>query len=363
MADDLMKQAIQDSYDSNIKESILQYNTSRTDDICQIRTKASESNRFYNMTDTIALPSGRNAETPNTGGAAAGAASPGGKVWGVDVQTGSYSVKNFFFEDDFWVTDISINSPIVRRQSSAITLRDDLVFMEALEKAYTGYSSTINGQTNQIKIPDVNRFGDKAKAFDWDSFKKMLVNATTIAKSGNLKMKIFMDMDAQNQIIVQKEILSSDYFSKKLLERNTIDKLDWNEITKIEVFPYLKNDLYGKTNPWTKGRIYITIQDCVGKKRVTKSIKGQVVEIPKDDEVMFKSKFMTGAGVVDPEGIFVFEYDPSAVVTAGISEASLSPFSLKNTEVPTAENKDATIPVEEEKAVTEEIETPKSKKK
>ena len=310
------KQAIQDSYDSAIKEGVLQYNSSRTDDICQLRTKASESHRYYNMTDTVATASGRNATSPNTGGEAARAASKGGSVWAVDVKTGAYSVKNYFFEDDFWVTNVSVDSPIVKKQTSAMILRDDLVFMEALEKAYTGYSMEINGETNQIKIPDANKYGKSTDAFDFEKFKKMLVDATTIASTTGAKMKIFMDTDAQGRIISQKEILSSDYFSKKLLERNTLDKLDWNSQTKIEVFPLLNKALYGKADPWTKGRIYVVIKDCVGKHRAVKQIKGQVVELPQDDQVLYKTKFMTGSGVVDHDGIFVYEYNPEAAAAA-----------------------------------------------
>lgn len=302
---------------------------SRTDDICQLRTQASESNRFYNLTDTVATASGRNADPANTGGDAAKFRSKGGKVWAVDVATGAWSVKNYYFEDDFWQTPVDIKSPMVKKQSSAVILRDDLVFMAALEKAYTGYDMVVNNQTNNIKIPDRNRFGNAAAAFDYEAFKKMLVTATTIASTTNAQMKIFMDTDAQGEIIVQKEILSSDYFSKNLLERNTLDKLNWNAQTKIEVFPQLNEELYGTQDPWTKGRIYVVIKDCVGKKRVNKSIKGKVVDLDETDEVLFKTKFMTGSGVVDPDGIFVFEYKPAAggasgasLMDAGISAAS-----------------------------------------
>lgn len=326
---DLTKQAIIDSYDSSIKEGVLQYNMSRTDDICQLRTAASASNRFYNLTDTVATASGRNGSPANTGGDAAKLRSKGGKVWAVDVATGAWSIKNYYFEDDFWQTPVDVKSPLVKKQSSAVILRDDLIFMDALEKCYTGYEQTINGATNNIKIPDKNKFGASSKAFNFDEFKKMLVTATTIASTTNAQMKIFMDTDAQGHIISQNEILSSDYFSKNLLERNTLDKLNWNAQTKIEVFPKLNKELYEKEDPWTKGRIYVVIKDCVGKKRVNASIKGKVVELDETDEVMFKTKFMTGAGVVDPEGIFVYEYSPTeagdvSMITADLREKPLS---------------------------------------
>ena len=329
-AGDQTKQAIIDSYDSSIKEGVLQYNMSRTDDICQLRTAASASNRFYNLTDTVATASGRNAQSPNTGGEQAKLRSKGGKVWAVDVATGAYSIKNYYFEDDFWQTPVDVKSPMVKKQSSAVILRDDLVFMDALEKAYTGVEQQINGDTNNIKIPDKNKFGKSTDAFSFETFKQMLVTATTIASTTNAHMKIFMDTDAQSHIITQNEILSSDYFSKNLLERNTLDKLNWNAQTKIEVFPQLNAELYGKADPWTKGRIYVVIKDCVGKKRVNASIRGKVVELDETDEVMFKTKFMTGAGVVDPDGIFVYEYNPEAAAAASVlsEEPSASTFGL-----------------------------------
>ena len=334
-ATDLTKQAIKDSYDSNIKERLTKYNSSRTDDVCQIRTNKSSSHRYYNMSDTVATKSGRNAEVPNTGGEAAKLKSKGAKVTAVDVKTGAWSVKNYFFEDDFWVTDITINSPIVSRQSSAIYLRDDLVFMDALEAAYTGFNEEINGETYEVKIPDENKFGNIANAWDFGVFKEMLVAATTLASDQGVKMKVFMDMDAQNKLIKEKEILSSDYFSKKILERNTIDKLQWNERTKFEVFPKLKNELYGKVDPWTKGRVYVVVEQCVGKLRPSTNIKGKVVELDETDEVLFKSKFMTGAKVVDPMGIFVYEYDWDAAAAASVEPVSamaMNTMSLANNE-------------------------------
>lgn len=311
------KQARVDSWDSAIREALLESKLSRTDDMCQVETKAVKSHKFFDMTETIATPSGRNPEapnTPNTGGEKARMDSKGAEIYGIPVSAGWYTVKNKFFEDDINEMEISINAPVADRQSRAMILRKDIIYMNSLEKAFTGYDLEIaEGVTKNIKIPDTNKFDCKG-GFSFDVFQKALVAATTAASASNLKIKIFMQTGDQDILINEPKILSNEYFSKKILERNTLDKLDWNSSTKVEVFPDLDSELYGKKKIWTEGRIYIAIERMVGKLDNPRTVKGQIVDLPDDDLVMYKSKFASGCGVITPKGIFVVTYTPGEAV-------------------------------------------------
>lgn len=261
-------------------------------------------------------------------------------------------------------------SAIQDAQVAAIYRKCDRRISELLKACITTKKRTVKDNDNndvELAIPDTNFFGDKTKLFNDANnikrFKHMMRKAKRLAKQQNLKIGIVMGDEGHT------ELIDCDKFTNK----------DWVNIggeTPQQTGEPIQKLLGGKPEElWTYdevmypngneeiGYIVVIVQNVLGQDNKKTNVNPEVNYIADKKAYLMDVEVDNATELLDPEGFLVFQYKRDLGSLSTPSGASVASFSMKNVQAPVAEDKDTAVPVEEEKAVIEEIETPKPKKK